>query len=593
MTSGLNTPSNTEKKANKIVRRKNARKKRRHSFKALRRWLRKKWYYTLVAPINHDEVVAHVHDEGLFSGRYAFFITASCAIAIMGLLLSSPAVVIGAMLLSPLMGPIMSLGFSLCTVNIQELKIALKAITGGVALALTVAALIVAFSPLSEATPEILSRTKPNFLDLLVAIFSGLAGGYAVVHRKGEAVVGVAIATALMPPLAVTGFGLATFNGHIAQNAFMLFMTNMLAIALTVTIICKFYGFGTRNSPKHTIWQAALIFIVFTALSVPLGLALKQIARQTYATKLARHEIKKFFAADGGRISSFNVYFPDNETPTIEAIAVTAEYKPKAEKKLSDIIADKIGRRPELSLDQIVVKRDALDEETAAALTASKPVTDKSAEIRAAFAAAIFFPVEFIDIDPQSENVTIFVKKGFKGMNLPLLQGFEEMLAARHANRNVRLIPPYRALPPVRFIADSVKLTQTEAERLTASAWALERWGVGDVSVIASVQKNAADLEKDLAVKRAERIARYLNGRGARTDIKLQPQPFENFGDDGVNLEDFVNGVEIRPSEKNALQTSEADKNDFLLSDDNRFDDTFAFPPLNRITDNSPKAEAE
>jgi uncharacterized hydrophobic protein (TIGR00271 family) len=212
------------------------------------------WKAKYVSDINHQDVAEYVRNEGIISSRYGFMVSMSCAIAILGLLLSSPAVVIGAMLISPLMSPIMSLGFSLSVLDFKQMKKSLEALVCGIIVALTISWLIVMFSPITDATPEILTRTQPNLFDLLVAIFSGLAGGYAVIKRKGETIVGVAIATALMPPLAVVGFGLATSNMSIAKGAFMLFMTNLFAISLSVTLMTKFYGFGGEHSPKHTAW---------------------------------------------------------------------------------------------------------------------------------------------------------------------------------------------------------------------------------------------------------------------------------------------------------------------------------------------------
>lgn len=127
--------------------------------------------------IDYTTVVQEVREDGALSGRYQFMTLMSCAIATLGLLLSSPAVVIGAMLISPLMGPIVQLGMSLCILDLRAMRSSLISIGVGVGLVLIASAGIVALSPLTQATPEILARTQPNLFDLLVAIFSGLAGG--------------------------------------------------------------------------------------------------------------------------------------------------------------------------------------------------------------------------------------------------------------------------------------------------------------------------------------------------------------------------------------------------------------------------------
>ena len=133
----------------------------------------------------------------------------SAGIATLGLTLGSPAVIIGAMLISPLMGPIIGLGFALATFDSAEIRRTLVALAGGVVLAVLFCALVVLLSPLQNVTEEIAARTRPNLFDLLVALSSALAGAYAMIRGREGAILGVAIATALMPPLAVVGFGLA------------------------------------------------------------------------------------------------------------------------------------------------------------------------------------------------------------------------------------------------------------------------------------------------------------------------------------------------------------------------------------------------
>ncbi|MFT4585478.1 MAG: putative hydrophobic protein (TIGR00271 family) [Gammaproteobacteria bacterium] len=252
------------------------------------------------------------------------------------------------MLISPLMDPIMSLGLSLCVIDLRQMRKALEALLAGIALVLAISWVIVTLSPITDATPEIMARTQPNptqpnLFDLLVAIFSGMAGGYAVIHRKGEAIVGVAIATALMPPLAVVGFGLATECAPIAKGAFMLFMTNLLAISLTVTLMAKFYGFDQTHSKKHTVWQMGLVIAVFGALSIPLGVVLKDIAYQTYVTRTVKSTIEDYFGEDRSRISLFNINFANDERTNIDAVVLTTKYKSKAQPELKAQLLDNVG----------------------------------------------------------------------------------------------------------------------------------------------------------------------------------------------------------------------------------------------------------
>ncbi|WP_459663371.1 DUF389 domain-containing protein, partial [Novosphingobium sp. 11B] len=109
--------------------------------------------------------------------------------------------VIGAMLISPLMSPILGLGFSLALFDFSEMRRALTALAIGGGAAVLFTALIVALSPLQAPTSEIIARTRPNLFDLAVALFAALAGTFAIIRGRGDTIVGVAIATALMPPL--------------------------------------------------------------------------------------------------------------------------------------------------------------------------------------------------------------------------------------------------------------------------------------------------------------------------------------------------------------------------------------------------------
>ena len=168
---------------------------------ALRRW----WYGKVVDTVEQAEVIAVHREECALTERYLFLLAMSAGIAILGLLLSSPAVVIGAMLLSPLMGPLMGLGFAIAIGDFAWMRRAARTLAVGTVMGIALCALIVLVSPLQNVTSEIAARTRPSLFDLLVALFSALAGAYAMIRGREGAIFGVAIATALMPPLAVIG----------------------------------------------------------------------------------------------------------------------------------------------------------------------------------------------------------------------------------------------------------------------------------------------------------------------------------------------------------------------------------------------------
>ncbi|MBN5149513.1 DUF389 domain-containing protein [Stenotrophomonas maltophilia] len=310
-----------------------------------------RWRNRMLAAVDHDAVIANVSDGGGPSPRFTFMAVMSCGIAILGLLQSSGAVVIGAMLISPLMGPIVQLGFSLCVVDFRMMGRALLALIVGMALALLTAMCIVWLSPLREATSEILARTQPTLFDLLVALLSGLAGGYAVITRKGEAIVGVAIATALMPPLAVVAFGLATGDMRVAGGAIFLFMTNLLAIALSVTLIAKWYGFGMENSPRHTAWQAGVIATTFILLALPLGLALREIGQQTWAANQARAVVTRYLGDRRASIEQMSVVRAEHRY-VIDVVALVPAYINNAQGNLEGRLSARLAAPVSLRVRQ-------------------------------------------------------------------------------------------------------------------------------------------------------------------------------------------------------------------------------------------------
>lgn len=488
---------------------------------AFTKWSQKlyRWRYEqFIADVTHQEVVAYVQSEGRMTSRYSFMLCMSCGIAILGLLLSSPAVVIGAMLISPLMGPIMNLGFSLCIFDIRHLGKALEAVVLGFIMTLVISATIVHFSPLSDATPEILARTRPNLFDLLVAILSGLAGCYAAIHRKGETMVGVAIATALMPPLAVIGFGVAQWNMAIAGGAFMLFMTNLLAISLSATIFAKWYGFGREHGGKHTIWQTTLIIAVFTVLSLPLGHALSDIAYQTYATRTAKEIITKN-SHNLARLNVFTIDFSNQNNIHIDAVMLTPEYNPKAQPDIQTALNDKLKRTVSLRYDQIVLDHEIITEIKPAtggenALTVAAPDTKKNAQsdIASRIKQAAFFDTNYIEINEDTRNIVIHPKYK-RSLPLATLREFESAMQKRYPDWVVRTIPAAQALPPLYFQTGKALLLNRSIETLNDIVWALNRWDINEVITIGYASSAGEKRRYDnsaLATKRAKEVATHL-----------------------------------------------------------------------------------
>lgn len=232
-----------------------------------------------------EKIIQNIKDEAKPDKYFYIMVVLSCIIATYGLLSNSVAVIIGAMLIAPLMYPILKGAISATIGNQQLFKKAIFAELSGVLVAITCAILLTLILPSTIATPEILARTKPTLLDLAVAIASGLAGTVAICYRPSSAILpGVAIASALMPPLCVVGISIANHNYNNAGGAFILFLSNVIAINVSAIIIFHMVGFGERlfqidKTNSRTVFLIKRIlspFIVLILISLPLFFFMKQ-----------------------------------------------------------------------------------------------------------------------------------------------------------------------------------------------------------------------------------------------------------------------------------------------------------------------------
>ena len=391
----------------------------------------------------------------------------SGGIAVLGLLLSSPAVVIGAMLISPLMGPIMGLGFAIATFDGAEIRRTATALFAGVALAVAFCSIIVLFSPLQTATSEISSRTRPNLFDLMVALFAGLAGTYAVIRGRHGAIVGVAIATALMPPLAVVGFGLATANWTVLAGSTLLFFTNLTTIAASAAVLARLYGFARGLSPHQTRLQAALIVASLVAFAVPLAFSLKEIAWEALASRQARETIAAAFP-DGARVSQLDIDYRASPVE-IAATVLTSQYRQAAEQRLQAALG-KIMRQPViLSLDQIRTEVgsdiQALDEQSA-----TVAAERRAARLAEQVALVAGVPPSNILVDRVQKRAFVRASE-LPGADLATYRALESRVAAEASGWTVTLVPPASAALPKPSVTDGT----VDQASLDTMVWAARR----------------------------------------------------------------------------------------------------------------------
>jgi uncharacterized hydrophobic protein (TIGR00271 family) len=191
-----------------------------------------------------EKISDEIEKSVVFKGTNLWILAFAIVIASVGLNMNSTAVIIGAMLISPLMGPINGIGFSIATYNLSLLSRALRNLSFAILAGLAASTIYFIISPVSSAHSELLARTSPTFYDVLIALFGGLAGIVAISTKlKGNVIPGVAIATALMPPLCTAGYGLATLQAKFFFGAFYLFTINTVFIALAALIVSKILRF--------------------------------------------------------------------------------------------------------------------------------------------------------------------------------------------------------------------------------------------------------------------------------------------------------------------------------------------------------------
>lgn len=453
---------------------------------SLRHW----WSDSVVGQIDQAEVIERRREDCALSERYLFMTAMSAGIAVLGLLLSSPAVVIGAMLLSPLMGPIMGLGFALAIGDWDWLKQSARTLLFGSIMAVLLCAALVFPSPIQTITSEIAARTRPNLFDLFVALFSALAGAYAMIRGREGTIVGVAIATALMPPLAVVGFGLATFNWTVFSGALLLFVTNFLTIALTAFMMAKLYGFRSTLTKSQTKAQNVALVVVFVALAVPLAYSLQQIAWETNAQRIVRTAIRERFERPA-QLDAVEIDFAADPLD-VSAIVFTPAIQPDAETGIARSLSSRLGRPVSLTLTQTQTETGAGAAQraqlsaTRAQEEAATAARMQALATRLSLAAGV--PESEVLIDRNRRRALVRAKRlGEAGLSA--YYTLERRIAATEPEWNIELIPPVSTLPAVIAFGDDGP-TEVGAQALALTGWAARR-----LDRTVTLTGNAADLE--------------------------------------------------------------------------------------------------
>ncbi|WP_114520753.1 DUF389 domain-containing protein [Altererythrobacter sp. ZODW24] len=478
-----------------------------------RRW----WRDDVVGTVDQASVIEKRRVECKTSARYLFMTAMSAGIAVLGLLLSSPAVVIGAMLLSPLMDPIMGAGFSLAIGDYKWLRESARSLAWGTVMAIGLCALIVFLSPLQTVTAEIAARTRPNLFDLLVALFSALAGAYAMIRGREGTIVGVAIATALMPPLAVVGFGLATLNWTVFSGALLLYVTNLMTIALTAALMARIYGFRTSLSDRQTQFQTFGIISVFVALAIPLGISLGHIRSEALAARVIRAEIVDAFGANA-RISELNITHEANLI-RVSATVLTPEIRDRAQEESGRAMERQLDEPVQLTLQQYKVETgaSAAEEAQLAAASAQERLASQRRAQDLADRLALIAGVPATEVMVDRERRRALVKaRALPGAELGTYRELESRIAATEPEWKIEIRPPARALPQISLVDG--ELTDDGRRALELIKWSAQRM---DTPIVLSGRSEALEIVAPLLTAAGVQVSSEP-GRGTEGQVSAR-----------------------------------------------------------------------
>nr|WP_246560233.1 TIGR00341 family protein [Geobacter grbiciae] len=342
--------------------------------------------------IDHRATIKNVVTGAEISGSYLSLLLLASLIALLGLLTNSVAVVIGAMLISPLMGPILSFGLAFTIGDLALARRGLRVIAVSVGLTIALTAFVTLLSPLKEPTAEILSRVRPNIYDLFVAVLAGTAGAIALCTKKNYMITasGVAVATAVIPPLSVVGFGLGSGRIMLGLGGFLLFFTNFVAIVLASDLVFFLFNFHSSmvSEERYPARKRLLILgTVLVLLSIPLVHTLVTDLRKVKLAKRVERVLKLHLEKEAhSRVTGFSVEEKNGRIGVNVTVNTVRPYEKGAEEEIEREIGSLLGRSADLNLEQVVVTAGSIEQK--AELPAAATV-GQSAAVREESAASV------------------------------------------------------------------------------------------------------------------------------------------------------------------------------------------------------------
>ena len=294
-----------------------------------------------------------------FKGANLWILACAIIVASVGLNVNSTAVIIGAMLISPLMGPIVGAGFALGIYDFSLLKRSLKNLLTATVVSLVVSTLYFYLSPFKDVQSELLARTSPNIYDILIAFFGGVEGVIAVTRsEKGNPIPGVAIATALMPPLCTAGYGIATAQWTFFLGAFYLYCINCVFIGIATFLIIKYLNYPAvkQVDEKHQKRVKYTIAFLITVMLVPSSYLAYSLYREQQFKKNADLFIEREFTNKGYTI----VYKKTDFNPKAKKLELAFLSRRFSALEIKEL-KDKLNQNKYLAGTELQIRQDSTD----------------------------------------------------------------------------------------------------------------------------------------------------------------------------------------------------------------------------------------
>lgn len=273
-----------------------------HLYKGNLRWGWVKEQQTSIATLNRN-----LWRMSIPSFSFHFILGLSAIIATLGLIADSAAVIIGAMIIAPLMGPILGMAYATAMGNRKLLRRSSLTVLGGVVLTIITAWITASIIGLKTVDSEILSRVNPTLIDFGIAMAAGTAGAFANTRRSiSNTLPGVAIAIALVPPLSVVGIGLSLGIQEIALDAFLLFLTNLICIVFFGSLVFLFQSYGSIERAKKGLAMSTVFMFI---LGFPLTLSMRElITKKNVRSQILNLIVNQTETFDNSEIKSARVY---------------------------------------------------------------------------------------------------------------------------------------------------------------------------------------------------------------------------------------------------------------------------------------------